>query len=165
MNAIEPLKLNYLGILNQLSSVKVERDIKQVILHCSDSKFGDANTINTWHKARGWKGIGYHYVILNGITSPEVRSDGCDGMIEIGRTIDEIGAHVKGQNSDSIGICLICEPPQGRFVKPRELLTEKQLESLYKLLDMIKHKIGKLELHGHYEYANKTCPGFRIEDL
>ena len=42
------------------------REIKKIIIHCSDSEFGDAALIDKWHKERGWTGIGYHYVILNG---------------------------------------------------------------------------------------------------
>ena len=38
--------------------------LTNIIIHCSDSDFGDAQTIDLWHKQRGWKGIGYHYVIV-----------------------------------------------------------------------------------------------------
>ena len=43
------------------------REIKKVIIHCSDSDFGTASVIDGWHKERGWDGIGYHYVITNGV--------------------------------------------------------------------------------------------------
>ena len=72
------------------------RDIDKIIIHCSATQEGkeiSAATIDEWHKKRGWRGIGYHYVI------------GLDGMIEYGRPITETGAHVKGHNKGSIGIC------------------------------------------------------------
>ena len=38
----------------------------RITIHCSDSEWGNADVIDEWHKKRGWDGIGYHYVILNG---------------------------------------------------------------------------------------------------
>ncbi len=61
------------------------RDINKIILHCSATRAGD-NSVNTevidkWHKARGWSGCGYHFVVL------------IDGTIEFGRMVEKIGAH------------------------------------------------------------------------
>ena len=83
------------------------RPIDTIVVHCSDSDFGSAALVDEWHRGYGWKCIGYHYVILNG-----VRSAGgeylqwVDGVIEKGRPESEIGAHVKGHNGTSLGICL-----------------------------------------------------------
>ncbi len=74
------------------------RDIDKIIVHCSATQEGkhiSAATIDKWHKKRGWRGIGYHYVV------------GLNGNIEYGRNIYESGAHVKGHNKGSIGICYI----------------------------------------------------------
>ena len=65
------------------------RTINKIIIHCSATQEGrdlDAAEINRWHLKRGWKGIGYHYVVL------------LDGTIEYGRSIYEHGAHVKNHN-------------------------------------------------------------------
>ena len=88
------------------------REIKSIIIHCSDSPCGDAALIDQWHKARGWRGIGYHEVILNAYPHiinhmkhrPSVKHD---GLIENGREWDQVGAPAKGHNKDSIGICLM----------------------------------------------------------
>ena len=64
------------------------RKINKIILHCSATQEGKnitADTIDKWHKKRGWRGIGYHYVIA------------LDGTMEYGRMIDVPGAHVKGR--------------------------------------------------------------------
>jgi len=53
-----------------------------------------AAEITAWHRARGWSTIGYHYVVRR------------DGTIEKGRDETEVGAHVRGMNHRSIGICL-----------------------------------------------------------
>lgn len=86
----------------------------KVIVHCSDSSWGNAAEITRWHLERGFKTIGYHYVILNGMLSPYKRHSDFDGHIETGRPLDddadmeldEIGAHAFGYN-DAVGICLI----------------------------------------------------------
>lgn len=117
-------------------------DPKKIILHCSatdDREDISAATIDKWHKKRGWRGIGYHYVIRR------------DGEIEIGRPEAEIGAHTRGHNKNSIGICLI---GTARFTHP-------QYRSLMSLLDnlMDKFQIRISNIYGHNEFTiSKTCP-------
>jgi hypothetical protein len=43
--------------------------IEYIFNHHSASDWGDAAEIDKWHKEKGWKGIGYHYVVLNGYIS------------------------------------------------------------------------------------------------
>lgn len=76
-----------------------------------------AEMINDWHIARGWAGIGYHYVIR------------LDGTIERGRPRWAQGAHDGGQNAGSIGICVV-----GDFTDPNSRPTPAQLESLTNLM-------------------------------
>lgn len=100
------------------------RPINLIAIHCSASPNDDrlfrgspgtsgfnnpAQVIDAWHVERGFKrtaewrqrqnqnlqAIGYHYVI------------GRDGTTFSGRHVDEIGAHAKGYNQRSIGICLV----------------------------------------------------------
>ncbi len=74
------------------------RQITEIILHCSDTVEGRDYTvedIDRWHKNRGWRSIGYHYVIYR------------DGTVHEGRPLKQIGAHCKGHNYHSIGICYI----------------------------------------------------------
>ncbi len=63
--------------------------ITKIVIHNSDSKIGNAETIHEWHLDRGWDGIGYHYVINT------------DGSEERGRPEYWSGAHVKAYNKDS----------------------------------------------------------------
>lgn len=74
-----------------------------IIIHCSDSPFGNAAVIDGWHRERGFNRIGYHFVIGNG-------KGLAAGQIETGRMVNEVGAHCVGYNSRSIGICLIGAP-------------------------------------------------------
>jgi hypothetical protein len=145
----------------------VSKEIEYLVIHCSDSHFGDANVIRKWHKARGWRDIGYNGVILNGN-----RNSGGeynlkeDGLFEMGRGLDlsvmiesdEKGAHVLGYNDKSIGICLI---GKNKFTIP-------QFKTLIHLVSLFKRIVPDIKVRGHYQMptANgKTCPNFDIFDF
>ena len=131
------------------------RVIDKIIIHCSatiEGKNYSAKDVEAWHKERGMKKIGYHFVI------------NLDGLCEKGRSIEEIGAHCIRQNENSIGICYI-----GGLDKngcPKDTRTAAQVRSMDNLLkDLLKElrfiQPGlKITVHGHREYANKACPCF-----
>jgi N-acetylmuramoyl-L-alanine amidase len=90
-----------------------------IIIHCSDSAFGNAVMIDTWHAERGFKNqdgihIGYHYVILNGWLTSKKYHGRFDGSLETGRALDEddvfewdeTAAATLGKNN-CVQICLI----------------------------------------------------------
>ncbi len=134
------------------------RDIREIIIHCSDSMFGDVALIDKWHKARGWDGCGYHAIILNGY--PKRMIDGYkpnqDGAIEHGRDHETIGAHCLGHNQTSIGICLI----------GKTHFTSEQLFSTLPLvlLHLFEHyDLSPARMFGHYEFnQSKTCPNINM---
>lgn len=135
------------------------RNLKKIIVHCSDSRFGNAALINEWHKARGWSGIGYHFVILNGHIAPKIDYDlVADGMVDIGRPVEQTGAHCEGQNADSIGVCLIGE----------ENFTKFQMSSLRATLAWLcaTYKISHDQVFGHRDFDKhgKTCPNFDVQE-
>ena len=60
------------------------RVIDEIIVHCAATPEGmnfTVKDIDCWHRERGFKCIGYHYVIY------------LDGSIHTGRPESEIGAH------------------------------------------------------------------------
>ena len=130
---------------------------KEIILHCASTPEGKDFTvqdIDKWHKQRGFKKIGYHYVIYR------------DGTIKKGRLDNEIGAHCLGHNKDSIGICYIGGlSADGKT--PRDTRTVEQKESLYKLVKglMFNYGITLDHIHCHNEFAKKECPCFKIYDF
>ena len=73
------------------------RKINRIVVHCSatppDLDVG-VYEIDHWHRERGFNSIGYHEIIRR------------NGFLEMGRPLKTIGAHVKGYNEDSIGICI-----------------------------------------------------------
>lgn len=136
------------------------REIDSIIIHCSDSEFGDAAAIDRWHRDRGFDQIGYHYVITNGHRRAHgnfVASD--NSIIEPGRPVEKIGAHCKGKNAASIGICLI----------GRHHFTAWQLfDALPRLLGVLlfNHQLNRDQVWGHRDFnTNKTCPNISTETL
>jgi hypothetical protein len=135
------------------------RAIKKIIIHCSASSWGSATVINQWHLQRGWNGIGYHYVINNGYPDATKKYyAGWDGKLEKGRDEEKIGAHCKGQNKDSLGICLV---GLHRF-SPKQLFIT--LPGLLKIL-LKKYNLKPKDVHGHCEYSSKTCPNIDIVNI
>ena len=149
------------------------RQWKNIIIHHSASGWGTARFIDQWHKRRGWLGIGYHFVILNGFTNSEDlkskrRFNNLIGSVEIGRTLDgdlwvegdEIGAHALGFNADSIGICMIHNsgPYHPTMIHSVLLLTAGLMQ---------RYNIPASNVLGHCEVDDKKplCPGYDMELL
>lgn len=126
------------------------RTINEIIVHCSATPEGKKFTskdIEKWHLKRGFKKIGYHYVVL------------LDGTVETGRKEFEVGAHCEGHNTKSIGICYI----GGLNITgkaPKDTRTPEQKKALMTLLINLKEKYPKAVIHGHRDFANKACPSF-----
>jgi N-acetylmuramoyl-L-alanine amidase len=129
------------------------RDIDKIILHCSATPEGrnvSVETIREWHKARGWSDIGYHYVVM------------LDGTIEEGRPLERQGAHVRGHNKGSIGICYIGGLDSD--MKAKDTRTDAQIASLSAFLEFLMVEYPKATLHGHNEFSAKACPSFIVKD-
>ena len=125
------------------------RDINQIIIHCSYTPASmdiGVPEIRQWHLDRNWSDIGYHYVIRR------------NGVIERGRDEATIGAHVRGQNHDSIGVCLVGGKPYFNF-------TREQFSSLQHLLYELKSRYPNVTISGHNEHtSDKTCPTFDVQE-
>ena len=148
----------------------MRRRIKKVVLHCSASAYGDVLLIDQWHKARGFKAVGYHYVNLNGYPNQrqarrKSRWSFLDGSIECGRPLDksayldtaEVGAHAYKFNRESVGICLIGQP--GDF-SIRQLYAARTIISALRW----EFDIPLNGVVGHYELdPKKSCPGLNMD--
>ncbi len=142
--------------------------IEVIIVHCfatqPDWFSGKTNAekmaeVTAWHvRDRGWLAIGYAAGIFR------------DGEVLAGRDLDsdgdtfeEIGAHVKGQNSRSVGIAL----EGGHGTRANGLFydnfTREQDIALRAEIQRIRDYAGwDVPVKGHNEYANKACPGFNV---
>lgn len=129
------------------------RKINKIIVHCSATKpsqdFGVAD-IRQWHKAKGWSDVGYHFIVK------------LDGTIEKGRPLHIAGAHVKGHNADSIGVCYIGGVDEDG--KPVDTRTEAQKETLDQLLTYLAYRFES-PVSGHNDYTDaKACPSFKAKE-
>ena len=125
------------------------RYINDIIVHCTATRAGQdfsASDIAAWHKERGWRSIGYHYVVR------------LDGTVERGRAISQPGAHCKGHNAHSVGVAYVGGlDAEG---KPADTRTEAQRQALLKLLVNLT-RIYRCRIHGHHDYnQGKSCPCF-----
>lgn len=153
--------------------------ITKIVIHCAAWPNGEwvgnpgdlpAQHIDRWHKARGFKRrqhwvrqfnphlphIGYHFVI------------NLDGNVETGRMVGEQGAHVKGHNKNSIGICLV----------GTDAFTREQWNTLKALIEHLSEDHPNAELYGHRDLSpdldgdgtvephewTKICPGFDVSE-
>ena len=103
------------------------RKINSIILHCTATPEGKDYTvedITRWHKERGFRTIGYHYVIYR------------DGSVHKGRKNSEIGAHCTGKNANSIGVVYIGGMTSDNK-KPKDTRTTEQHKSLLELVQKL----------------------------
>lgn len=137
------------------------RHIDEIIVHCSATKpdwMKGASTeakvaeIRRWHiEDRKWSDIGYHYIVDT------------DGTVVRGRPLERVGAHVKGHNKGTIGICLIGGHGSSAIDNPTDHFTAEQLRALRNKINGLKsHMTSIKKVSGHNEYANKACPGFNV---
>lgn len=138
------------------------RKIDEVIIHCTATRpdwWSNKTTaqkvseITRWHvQDRGWRDIGYHYLIDR------------DGTVAKGRPIEQTGAHVQGHNTGTIGISLFGGHGSSERDNFHEHFTPAQEHSLRKLLDDLTATYGAVPITGHNQYAAKACPGFFVPD-
>lgn len=147
------------------------RFINMIVIHCTASLNGKSvslDTVREWHKQRGFDDIGYHYLI------------DVDGKVGHGRPLEKMGAHAKGSNAHSIGICLVggieAKKPGEKKAKEIGRFTKAQWESLRGLVDDLEFLYPGSVIVGHRDLSPdldgdgivepeewiKTCPGFDV---
>ena len=132
------------------------RNINKIIIHCSYTRPSQdigAAEIRAWHvQQNNWADIGYHYVITR------------NGLIEMGRPALLAGAHTRGHNEDSIGVCLIGGMDEDDRT-PVFNFTRSQMDALTKLVEELLIDSPFAKIHGHNEFdAGKECPCFNVQE-
>jgi hypothetical protein len=117
-------------------------------MHCSGTdRTDDIESIRYWHKWIGWKDIGYHFFIDK------------SGSIHLGRPINFVGAHAKGYNSFTIGICLSgsSDFKEAQFIAATFLIDT--------LATMLENKSTPWILPHNSLNKHKTCPNFDLSRI
>ena len=136
-----------------------------LVVHCSATRPTQdigVRDITQWHIQRGFDTVGYHYVIRR------------NGEVERGRPENAVGAHVRGHNVNSIGICLAGGVDNAG--KPANNFTAAQLVALHQLLDELRKRYPDARVLGHRDLSPdrdgdgvispnefiKACPSFDV---
>jgi len=118
------------------------RRIDYIVDHCSatkpDENFG-VEEFRKWHKKKGWDDVGYHFIVR------------LDGKLELGRPLNKQGAHVRGKNKNSIGICYVGGYNAGGFAE--DTRTDAQKETLWVLHVTLKAVHPKAIIKGHRDFS------------
>jgi hypothetical protein len=141
---------------DEITNASNPRPWRYIVIHHSAQESGNASTIDAAHRARGWDGLGYHFVIDNG-------NGGTDGKVEVGSRWKQQkwGAHTGNTpdneyNNFGIGISLV-----GDFTN--HLPSQAQLAAMDRLVQslMTKYNISPQNVIGHREApgAKTECPG------
>lgn len=135
--------------------------VQWIFIHtAADAGDCGAAEIDARHRARGWSGIGYHFVVRR------------SGTVEPGRDLAFAGAHVEGCNTRSVGIC--CEghgdtephtPDQRASLLDlcRTLLERFDLSSDRVLGHRNVNRLIELDLVGDHYHTTTSCPGRLID--
>jgi N-acetyl-anhydromuramyl-L-alanine amidase AmpD len=130
-------------------------DVKYLVVHCSatpaDMDIG-VKEIDRWHKAKGWAGCGYHFVIRR------------DGTIENGRALHIPGAHVEGYNTKSLGICLVGGlSADGQSAEDNFTAIQRaMLRSKLNYLKAGDYRVSEVMGHRDFPGVKKDCPSFNV---
>ena len=131
------------------------RIIDTVIIHCSftpEKMDIGVDEIRNWHvNDNGWTDIGYHYVIRR------------SGVIETGRPISIAGAHANGHNKNSVGICMV--GGKSNDGGNADNFTHSQYDSLRGLVSFLIDGYPIMNVIGHCDVSDKTCPNFNVADF
>lgn len=142
------------------------RKIDLIVIHCSATRADRSLTLDDLemqHRRRGFNGTGYHYYIRK------------DGTVHLTRPIERIGAHVKGFNSNSVGICY--EGGLDGHGCPADTRTPEQRAALKLLVHQLLETFPGSRVCGHRDLSPdrngngeiepeewiKACPCFEVK--
>lgn len=127
------------------------RTVTLLVIHCSATPQGVALSFEDCRRDhirhRRFQDIGYHFYVTR------------DGEIHRGRPLEKVGAHCRGHNSHSIGICY--EGGLTAQGQPADTRTQQQKASMLTLLRELKQDFPRALIVGHHDLnPMKACPCF-----
>ena len=143
------------------------RKINYIVVHCSATREGctlTSEALEAEHRRRGFRTTGYHYYIRR------------DGTVLGTRSLELPGAHCRGHNKYSIGICY--EGGLDADGHPKDTRTERQKLSIRGLLLLLLVRYPGCRICGHRDLSPdrngdgkitrdewlKECPCFDAEE-
>lgn len=126
--------------------------IRFIVIHCSATRLSrpyTAEQLERDHRRRGFRTTGYHFYIR------------ADGSTTHPRLLGEVGAHARGVNHCSIGICY--EGGLDETGQPADTRTPAQKEQLLRLVTQLRKLYPKAMVIGHNQLSprvHKACPCF-----
>ena len=130
------------------------REINEIIIHCSftpETMDIGVEEITDWHvNGNGWDDIGYHWLIRR------------NGEVEKGRDESVVGAHARGHNYHSIGICLV-GGKDGDTDRSVFNFNKMQMNTLDELVAKLIGQYPDVGIIGHRDVSSKDCPCFDVK--
>lgn len=122
--------------------VTAQRRIDLLVVHCSATRYRDRYLppqLIQDHKDRGFTTAGYHYYITR------------DGRLYALRPVDQVGAHARGYNKYSIGICY--EGGLDTLYRPKDTRTPEQKQMLSQLIWNLRRRYPDAMVVGHRDLS------------
>ena len=140
--------------VGDITGLNFRKNTELIVLHHSAttrSQKCDVHLIHRWHISRGWSGIGYHFVIEK------------DGTLRVGRPLNTVGAHVRGYNSVSVGICMV-----GGIDKEGDVVdnfSDSQYKTLQSLKITLENVFPDAKFCKHKDLADTKCNGVDLSKI
>lgn len=127
--------------------------VKRLIVHHSASpRETTLEQIDGWHREKGFEGVGYHWIIE------------AEGAVRQGRSPTLQGAHAKGANGDSWGVCVT-----GNNTMPGQQWSPVQVDALRKFVDSVRMLVPGIRVYGHRDVpgglTRTECPGLDVRAI
>jgi len=154
--------------IDKKNSSAMMRKIDLIVIHCSATREDRTLTqddLETLHRRRGFNGTGYHYYIRK------------DGRVVLTRPLERVGAHTKGWNAHSVGVCY--EGGLDCHGRPADTRTPAQRATLRLLVHQLLETFPGSRVCGHRDLSPdrngngeiepeewiKACPCFEVAGL
>ena len=135
----------------------MRKETKYIIIHCSATRPSQDigyEEINRWHRSKGWLSCGYHRIVRRK-----------NGTVEQGREDNEVGAHCRGKNHNSISVCMVGGVNEEDINIWEDNFTPDQWTALKETITELHKKYPEAEIYGHYKFSDtKKCPSFDVEE-
>lgn len=147
-----PTCKNVRELVKLINEYKITRNITRIVYHCTATQptTAVAAILKYWQNTLKWKAPGYHIIVTT------------DGSWTLLYDFNKVSNGVSGINANSIHISYIGGIDKAG--KAKDTRTDEQKSIFEACYHLFKSKLPKATHHGHYEFSNKACPSFRVDN-